>query len=75
MLLALKPGGRDESDAIVSAINSSPVLEAAVGRYLHKEKVDQAVLVGRLLASTDLSLTTARRRAASLVAWRSQLLD
>ena len=75
VLLALKPGGLDESDAIAAAINSSPVLEASVGRYLHEEKVDRAVLVGRLLASTELSLTTARRRAASLVGWRFQLLD
>ena len=75
VLLALKPGSLDESDAIAAAINSSPVLEASVGRYLHEEKVDRAVLVGRLLASTELSLTTARRRAASLVGWRFQLLD
>lgn len=70
--LTLQPQSREEADAIASAISISPAIRDTVGDYLRGD-LDQGALTTRLVERTDLAPATASRRAACLVAWRSQL--
>jgi hypothetical protein len=70
--LTLQPQSREEADAIASAISISPAIRDTVGDYLRGD-IDQDALTIRLVESTNLAPATAGRRAACLVAWRSQL--
>jgi uncharacterized protein (TIGR02677 family) len=72
-LLTTDPGDPAEAVQVAEAIRQSELLLCTVGAYLDEPQIGVDELAARIARQTGLSPATARRRAACLTGWRSQL--
>jgi hypothetical protein len=74
-LLETEPGSREEAVAMRQAIESSPVLALISPGLLGDAPPPRRQLTETIERHAGLATSTASRRAATLLAWRRQLVD
>ncbi|MCB9529271.1 MAG: AAA family ATPase [bacterium] len=73
-LLATEVGGDAERAIFRSSIEQSPSIQAVAADLLADEPPEQAVLCQRIEEVAGIAPATARRRASTLLRWRTQAL-
>jgi hypothetical protein len=75
MLLATVPGSEAERKVLRSAVEKSPSLKLLVPNFFEGEEPDRRTIAASIMKFAGLAESTSIRRAATLIAWRRQILN